>query len=74
MTQSILKYLNTEPVADRDDFIAAAMQIDSVYLSARIDIVLRTLGRSAKEETAGWAQRALAEIVRPALLRQIPDL
>jgi hypothetical protein len=73
VTQSILRYLNSEPPENRDAFIETAMELDSIYLTARLDIALRMLVRSAFSDTAAWAKQVLASTVRPALLRHIED-
>lgn len=73
ITQSILKYLSNEPREDRDTFLSTAMDIDSIYLTARIDIALRMLTRSTDPDLAAWAAKVLTETVRPAFLRHAHD-
>jgi hypothetical protein len=73
VTQSILRYLNTEPREDREAFIATALELDSIYLTARLDIALRILVRSAVTDTAAWAEQILSSTVRQALLRHVED-
>jgi hypothetical protein len=73
VTQSILRYLNNEPREDRDAFVKAAVEIDSIYLTARLDIALRMLVRSTKSEIAAWAEQVLTSAVRPAFLRRVND-
>lgn len=73
VTQSILKYLSTESREDRDAFVSAAMDIDSIYLTARLDIALRMLTRSTDADLAAWARKVLADTVRPAFLRHADD-
>ena len=73
VTQSILRYLSNEPREDRDTFVAAAMDIDSIYLTARLDIALRMLTRSTDADLAAWASEMLTNTVRPAFLRHAQD-
>lgn len=73
VTQSILRYLSNEPREDRDTFVAAAMDIDSIYLTARLDIALRMLTRSTDADLAAWASEVLTNTVRPAFLRHAQD-
>jgi hypothetical protein len=73
VTQSILKYLSTESREDRDALVSAAMDIDSIYLTARLDIALRMITRSTDADLAAWARKVLADTVRPAFLRLVPD-
>ena len=49
------------------------MEIDSIYLTARLDIALRMLVRSINPETAAWAEQVLTSTVRPAFLRHAED-
>lgn len=73
VTQSILKYLSNEPLKDRDAFVSTAMDIDNVYLTARLDIALRMVTRSTDADLAAWATQVLTSTVRPALLRHVDD-
>jgi hypothetical protein len=73
ITQSMLRYLSREHREDKDAFIKTAMEIDSIYLTARLDIALRMLASSADAETAAWAEEVLMSTVRPALLRHVED-
>lgn len=73
VTQSILRYLNSEPREDRDAFIQTAMELDNIYLTARIDIALRMLVRSTVPDIAAWAEQVLTSTVRPAFLRHVED-
>ncbi|WP_181180875.1 type I restriction endonuclease [Paracoccus sp. FO-3] len=73
VTQSILKYLSTESREDRNAFVSAAMDIDSIYLTARLDIALRMLTRSTDDVLAAWARKVLVDTVRPAFLRHAED-
>lgn len=73
VTQSILAYLNDAQPADRDEFIAAVVEIDSLHLSARVEIALRTLTRSANEAKSEWAQATLQDIIAPAVREHFPD-
>nr|WP_272884926.1 type I restriction endonuclease [Candidatus Rhodoblastus alkanivorans] len=73
VTQSILKYLSNEPREDRDAFVSTAMDIDNVYLMARLDIALRMLTRSTDADLAAWAVEVLTNTVRPAFLRHVDE-
>jgi len=73
ITQSILKYLSTEAQEDRDSFVTAAMEIDSIYLTARLDIALQMATRSTDVHLSTWAKNVLTNIVRPAFLRHADD-
>lgn len=73
VTQSILKYLSNEPREDRDAFVSTAMDIDSIHLTARLDIALRMLTRSTDADLAAWAIEVLTSTVRPAFLRHADD-
>lgn len=73
VTQSILRYLSREPREDRDVFINTAMELNSIYLTARLDIALRMLVRSTNAEIAAWADQVLTSIVQPAFLRHVGD-
>ncbi|WP_321968472.1 hypothetical protein [Burkholderia cepacia] len=68
VTQSIFRYLNSDTREGRDAFVKTAMELDSVYLAARLNIALRMLTRSANTDVAGWAKETLTATVRPALL------
>lgn len=68
VTQSILKYLSTEANEDRDTFVAAAMEIDNIYLTARLDIALQMVTRSTDSDLSTWATGVLVNRVRPALM------
>lgn len=69
ITQSMLRYLSTEPLEARDSFITAAMEVDSIYLTARLDIALRMVTRSTDADLSTWAKEVLVKRVRPAFLR-----
>ena len=73
ITQSILQYLSREHCEDKDTFIKDAMEIDNIYLTARLDIALRILASSADAETASWADDVLKSTIRPALLHHVQD-
>lgn len=68
ITQSMLRYLSTEPLEARDSFIAAAMEVDSIYLTARLDIALQMATRSTDADLSTWATAVLVNRVRPALM------
>ncbi len=68
ITQSIMRYLWTETQEDRDWFVATAMEIDSIYLTARLDIALQMTTRSTDGDLSTWATDVLSNRVRPALL------
>ncbi len=69
----MLRYLSTEPQEARDAFVKTAMEIDSVYLTARLDIALRMTARSTDADISTWAMEVLTKIVRPAFLRHADD-
>ncbi|UVK50215.1 hypothetical protein DBIPINDM_007522 (plasmid) [Mesorhizobium sp. AR02] len=69
VTQSIPKHLSAESCEDRDAFVSAAIKIDSIYLTARLDITVRMLARSTDTDLAAWARQVLAGRVGPAFLR-----
>ncbi len=75
VTQSILKYLSTEEYEALDTFVSAAMEIDSVYLTARLYVALRMLTRSADVDVdvGAWASKVLTNTVRPAFLNHADD-
>jgi len=73
VTQSMLRYLSTEPQEARDAFVKTAMEIDSVYMTARLDIALRMTTRSTDADLSKWAMEVLTKIVRPAFLRHADD-
>lgn len=73
VTQSMLRYLSTEPQEARDALVKTAMEMDSVYLTARLDIALRMTTRSTDADISTWAMEVLTKIVRPAFLRHADD-
>ncbi|MUZ75293.1 hypothetical protein GOZ90_21630 [Agrobacterium vitis] len=68
ITQSMLRYLSTEPLEARDSFITAAMEADSIYLTARLDIALQMATRLTDADLSTWATGVLVNRVRPALM------
>lgn len=71
VTQSILNYLSTESRENRDAFVSKAMDIDSIYLTARLDIALRMLTRSTDADLTAWTRKVLTDTIRPAFLRHV---
>lgn len=68
ITQSMLRYLSTEPLEARNSFITAAMETDSIYLTARLAIALQMAARSTDADLSSWATGELVNRVRPALM------
>jgi hypothetical protein len=66
ITLSILRFLSSEGERAKE-WLEEAARRDSLPLLARIDIALRQLSETASTEKAEFANRALTEIVRPAL-------
>nr|WP_010892469.1 hypothetical protein [Agrobacterium tumefaciens]AAD50317.1 ymi [Agrobacterium tumefaciens] len=64
----MLRYLSTEPLEARDSFLTAAMEVDSIYLTARLDIALQMVARSTDADLSTWAKEVLVKRVRPAFL------
>ena len=73
VTQSMLRYLSTEPQEVRDAFVQTAVEVNSVYLIARLDIALQMTIRSTDADLSTWATEVLTKIVRPAFLRHTDD-